>query len=196
MKNVTLCTTMWDKIPPEEGERREQELCDKFWATMLKSGATVARHNHTKASAKRVLQRFLTLKGVNLQLADELAEGKTLAETKTGRQINKELIEWQEKAKKEMDQVKADMQQAIKDKDEDMKKMIADEQKKLEERMRQSRADAEALSKERELDQERWRNTFMEEQKRWRDVMAEQNKQHQEAMKEIASQDRGGCLIM
>lgn len=192
MSNVTICSTMWDKVSPEEGERREQDLCDRFWGPMLRSGATLARHNHTKASAIRVIQRFFDLQRVDLLLQEELAAGKTLLDTSTGREINKELLAWQEKAKKELDQAKADMKEAIRNKDVVMQRMVADEQAKLEEQMQQSTLDAQNLARERQLDGQRWMDTFMQEQGRWRDLMAMQGAQQMASVREVASQTRSG----
>jgi hypothetical protein len=197
MRNVTLCTTMWDKISPVEAEKREADLRAKFWAPMLQAGATIARHDHTMESAHKVLRRFLKLKGINVQLQEELAKGVPLGETSTGKVINRELQEFQEKARKELEQMKIDMAEAIREKDEDMKKLIAEEAKKREEWLEKSRQDADALAQSRELDQERWRDAFTSQQEKWMDVLAKQNADHQAAMRQISESmnRRRGCII-
>ncbi|EJD50582.1 hypothetical protein AURDEDRAFT_100115 [Auricularia subglabra TFB-10046 SS5] len=55
-RSVALCTTMWDRVPVEAGEQREQELCARFWQPMIERGAKAYRHNNTRESAAKILQ--------------------------------------------------------------------------------------------------------------------------------------------
>ena len=90
MRNVTLCTTMWERLSLEEAEAREGELEGDFWDMMLESGAAMARHDNTPQSARHVIQRFLNLKEIDLDMQLELSKGASLADTAAaGRSIKK-----------------------------------------------------------------------------------------------------------
>ena len=57
-KNVVIVTTMWDKVTPEEGEQREQELqrSDSLFKPLMDEGATMVRHEGTRESALKIMQ--------------------------------------------------------------------------------------------------------------------------------------------
>lgn len=62
---VLLATTMWDKVSPTEGERRERELVDnpEFFGKICNRGqapgAMVQRHTGTRDSAQRIMKNFI-----------------------------------------------------------------------------------------------------------------------------------------
>ena len=61
LKNVVIVTTMWDKVTPEEGLQREQELMasDYLFKRLLNGGAIMMRHYRTPESANKVISHLL-----------------------------------------------------------------------------------------------------------------------------------------
>ncbi|KAG8952390.1 hypothetical protein FRC03_012165 [Tulasnella sp. 419] len=55
MKNVIICTTMWDIVESDIAEARETELLGRFWSTMTTQGARSARHRGTRESALNII---------------------------------------------------------------------------------------------------------------------------------------------
>ncbi|KAL4064040.1 hypothetical protein J3A83DRAFT_669779 [Scleroderma citrinum] len=76
-KNVVIVTTMWDKVTPEVGEQREQELMssDELFKPLLDRGAVMARHDGTRESARKVIEDLLK-RGVSAQIDHEHVIGK------------------------------------------------------------------------------------------------------------------------
>jgi hypothetical protein len=57
---IVLTTTMWDDIDPSTGDKRERELQDKYWKSMIERGSSVRRFLSTPASALDLLRPILT----------------------------------------------------------------------------------------------------------------------------------------
>lgn len=93
VKNVTLVSTMWDKVIDwQESVKRESQLLrgDKFWGEMVrKYGAHVGRHHNTKESAMQLLARFIESpkNNVVVDLQQERIDGKTLEQTAAGLEV-------------------------------------------------------------------------------------------------------------
>ncbi|EJD50969.1 P-loop containing nucleoside triphosphate hydrolase protein [Auricularia subglabra TFB-10046 SS5] len=112
LKNVVLCTTMWDLVSRSHAEQREAELKADFWKDMISSGSSAVRHDNTAASALAVVRPMLGRQGVAVQLQRELASGKQLQDTASGGQLNKELRQLQEMHRLEMAALKEEMELA------------------------------------------------------------------------------------
>ncbi|KAF7983557.1 hypothetical protein HWV62_21140 [Athelia sp. TMB] len=86
LPNVVLVTTMWDEVDEATGERREQELRDTFWASMIDSGSQIARFYHTPESAWKILGPYTGhFRPVKLQIQMELVDkGMPLSKTAAG----------------------------------------------------------------------------------------------------------------
>ena len=111
LQNVTLLSTMWDLTPLADAQRREKELLEdrNFWGRLKADGASVDRYDNTLEEAVRVVGALLQRKPVELQIQSELAKGKTLLDTKAGREVEKDLSEEQKKAYEERSQVNQDL---------------------------------------------------------------------------------------
>lgn len=82
LSHVILCTTRWDEVALEDGERREKNLRKDFWAAMLEHGSVLERHDNTPASALRILARVMKHSGIDLKVQEEMCDdGKTFEET-------------------------------------------------------------------------------------------------------------------
>ena len=58
LPNVVLVTTMWDAVDRETGERREKQLQDIFWRSMVDHASQIARFSLTSESAWHILGPF------------------------------------------------------------------------------------------------------------------------------------------
>jgi hypothetical protein len=86
-RNVLLVTTMWDRVHPDEGSGREEQLRtdQSFWAGMIQRGSRILRHTGDEDSALKIVRALLPQDKVTLQIQRELVdEGKTLADTAAG----------------------------------------------------------------------------------------------------------------
>jgi hypothetical protein len=99
IKNVVLSTTMWTKVKPfEVGERREQELKEKYWAGMLNMGSRMMRFGDSfDAAWKMIDQIVITPEGDKdnaLLLQEELVKlNLRLSETEAGKTLYTKLLE-------------------------------------------------------------------------------------------------------
>lgn len=112
LKNVVLCTTMWDLVARSHAEQREAELKGDFWKDMVACGSSVVRHDNTPASGLAVVRPMLGRQGVAVQLQRELASGVQLQDTASGGQLNRELRQLQELHRLEMAALKEEMELA------------------------------------------------------------------------------------
>ncbi|KIW96290.1 uncharacterized protein Z519_03359 [Cladophialophora bantiana CBS 173.52] len=184
-QNVMLVTTMWSIVSNRTGEERERELVEKFWGTMKKQGSLVRRHEGNKTSALSILGDLIDRREkIILQIQQEMVENKKdLNETAAGQQLDQDLLREKAKHKKEMRELKQQMDQAIKSHDEVAKAYIADMQKDLQgkieegERARESiRRDFEKLQKEREEEMNKMKNRINDQVKQ----LEESSKRHSE----------------
>lgn len=98
MKRVTLVTTHWDTIKPEDmgsALRREQELIERWWKPMLEKGSWNTQYHGTRESAEAMV---LMLAGddesIVLDVQRELVDyNKKLGETKAGLPFKQQLDE-------------------------------------------------------------------------------------------------------
>ena len=125
-KNVIVVTTMWDKVTPEEQERREQRLKESnvFFKSLMDRGATMARHDGTRDSALSIIQGFSEKNDIIVaKLVDELVEEKkSLLNTEAGKELQSEhrnaLQEYQKHLQALEDEAKEAKQQGGKDVEE------------------------------------------------------------------------------
>ncbi|KAI3393110.1 hypothetical protein diail_4739, partial [Diaporthe ilicicola] len=130
LKNVTLTTTMWDKVSEQEGTRREDELKGKFWKLLVAMGARTARHNSggggssetAEESARRIASSLLGNKPFYLQLQEEMGkDNKPLRDTAAGREVMAELARIKEEHRREL----AEMEGAIRSSAEESRSVVA-----------------------------------------------------------------------
>ncbi|KAG6840201.1 hypothetical protein C0991_008259 [Blastosporella zonata] len=85
-KKIVLATTMWDKVTPEDGDRREQELRSDIWKDMVERGSTI--HRVSSPGSGRAIIDFLLAKNDfrPIKIQREMVDSnKGIAETKAGR---------------------------------------------------------------------------------------------------------------
>jgi hypothetical protein len=116
MHNVSLVTTMWDKVTRVEGETREKDLMDGengFWKAMISGGCLVRRHSGSVESARELVAELAGKKRTVLRLQEEIAEGKKLIETEAGVSLNEELLRVQRQHEEELSCVMEEMEAAM-----------------------------------------------------------------------------------
>ena len=95
MHNVILATTMWDSVREDLGIRRETELKQEYWKTMLEKESTVVRFYGTFQSAWSIVDVILQSTHISplpLLLQEEMVDfHKRLCETKAGITLYEEL---------------------------------------------------------------------------------------------------------
>ena len=95
VQKVVLVTTMWDKKQrdPDTPVRREKELFDNYWKTMINFGASTARFLNSADSAWKIIDPILKdHKTEVLLLQEELVDLKrALRETQAGKALYSDL---------------------------------------------------------------------------------------------------------
>lgn len=109
---VLLATTMWDKVSPTEGERRERELIEnpEFFGKICNRGqapgAMVQRHTGTRDSAHGIIKNFILHLGQTrtvLLIQQQLVDQKmSLEDTTAGKVVDAGLRQQQAKQHEEM----------------------------------------------------------------------------------------------
>ncbi|KAG0641241.1 P-loop containing nucleoside triphosphate hydrolase protein [Tuber brumale] len=132
LKNVFLTTTQWSNIDPAEGEYRESNLRNgDFWGGLVDKGATIQRFHGTRESGLELIRGLMSKERKPLDIQDQIVnQNMSLLETDAGRCINEELIAQAKKHKKELESLKRDFEEAIKERDNEIKEILSAEQAK------------------------------------------------------------------
>ncbi len=120
LRNVVLATTMWDKVTPSDGGRREAQLADtpEFWGWMMSKGSRVFRHTNNSESARRIVGFLVPKSKITLDLQEQMVnEHKTLDKTHAGIELESEIAKEREKFTRELREAQDQMKEAIKQKD-------------------------------------------------------------------------------
>ncbi|KAK6222938.1 hypothetical protein LQW54_000749 [Pestalotiopsis sp. IQ-011] len=118
---VVIGTTMWDDLGDVARGTRQQEQRMKdgsIWGDMINHGASVIKHENTRESALRIVDKILEFPSpIEIQLQAELREnGGNLAETSAAREVDRCLGERVQKLMK-------DLQDMTNERDQSMKEM-------------------------------------------------------------------------
>ena len=78
LQKVVIVTTMWDKVTPEEGSRREDELRSKnnLFKPWLDGKAIMMRHERTTETANKIISYLLAKGTTSTRIAHELVKEK------------------------------------------------------------------------------------------------------------------------
>jgi len=74
VENVAIVTNMWEKVPPDTGAQREQELRQRYFEDSIRRGARMCRHDNTAISAQRILLEILRNRSRIPQFQDEIQQ--------------------------------------------------------------------------------------------------------------------------
>ena len=173
LASVVLATTFWAKVDNEIGKTREKQLktTPTFWGSMATRGSQVFRHDSAEKSGAAIIQYLLDRRDRPVYaIQDEMVnKNKTLEETAAGCEVQAEMENMRRKYEQAIVDIKQDMQEAIKNKDEVMRKELEKERKEREEFIKRElqerkkmQADANALWQQREAEREKERLDHMQ----------------------------------
>ena len=147
LKNVVLVTNMWGVDPHSTSEAREKELSTKFFKPVLDKGAQMVRHHNTLQSAHDIIRRIMGNRPLVLQIQRELVdEGKSIIDTAAGESVNQELKDRIERHEAEMEELREEMVQALKKKDEETRRELEGERRRLQELVDKITQDLERMA--------------------------------------------------
>lgn len=168
LESVVLATTMWSGVDEATALKREQELTThpRFWAGMIAKGSTVFRHDRAIESAMEIVWYLIKKeRPIIPQLAKEMVDdGIALDQTLAGKEVTAEMAEQKARFEQQLQQLKADMDEALDARDREWQKDVAREKAETEARLAkqeeeriQMQANWEALRREKdeELTRER-----------------------------------------
>ena len=146
LQNTVLVTNMWKEDSQDIGEAREKELSDNFFKPALDKGAQMVRHHNTTESAQNILRMIIRNHPVALQIQRELVdEGKDIIDTAAGESLNVELKALISKHQVELEYLRGDMMQALKEKDEEARRELEKAKGDLEEVLGKIKEDTEKM---------------------------------------------------
>ncbi|KAK6518921.1 hypothetical protein TWF281_003613 [Arthrobotrys megalospora] len=152
--SVVLATTHWKNsqgvsIPEETGQSRVDELVreDGFWGGMLKRGSTVVRHDGSRESALNIVAGLVKRrKRVVLDIQKQLIDQKlNLDDTDAAQALQAELVKERKVFQEKLNDLKEDMDFALKEKDEQWVKQIEEDKKNYEDKIQKTYEETEAL---------------------------------------------------
>lgn len=132
LKNVLLVTNMWSEANHEIEEARERELTtkDQFFKPLLDQGARLLRHVGSLESTHNILHHLIDSDPTALRIQQEIVdEHKPIEHTAAGSELRYSLDEQADRHREEMRTLQADMEAAMRTRDE---KNRAEFQKALE----------------------------------------------------------------
>ncbi|KAG9121609.1 hypothetical protein FRC07_002368 [Ceratobasidium sp. 392] len=203
LKNVVVVTNMWSQPPTETELAREIELRDgeDFFQDILSEGAQMVRHSEpTRESAYDIIRCVLGKAPVVPELSRQIVdEGKDLDKTDAGLSLGEELAEALRRGREEVERLRAEQAEAIREKDEKWKRDLDIQEKKANERTRALEVQVESLKQGHGAQQADWQKMFMETQEKYFSRMTEMQKEHNERVDKLIyalqNQDRGICII-
>jgi chromosome segregation ATPase len=140
---------MWSEVGLEVGEAREAELRDRdmFFKPALDKRARLLRHHNTLESAQAIVQCIIENRPMALQIQHELVDRQMdISQTAAGTELNRELMEQARKHRQELREIQAEMQAAIKAKDEETRQELEEEARKLKAEMLRVQTDSQRLA--------------------------------------------------
>jgi len=149
LMNVLIVTNMWGEVDFELGEAREAELRDQdmFFKPALDKHARFLRHLNTLESAQAIIRCIINNRPMALQIQHELVDKQMdLSQTAAGTELNRELTEQARKHKEELREIQAEMQAAIKAKDEETRQELDEVAQKLKAEVLRVQTDSQKLA--------------------------------------------------
>lgn len=145
LRNVVLATTMWEKVTNEEGLRREAELEQTFWKSMIDGGATTSKiKTQSAAEAQSLVRSMMKNTPRSTRLQEELSSGLTLVQTAAGIEIKEEIAKLEQKLRAEHDAEMQELRAAQANRNAQLESQIRNE-------MAESRLRLERLEEEKRL---------------------------------------------
>lgn len=144
-KHVVLSTSMWGKEHHATAVRRERELKEEagFWGLMHSRGSAVMRWDNDEASALAMVEHLLERRSqygpAILRIQRELVdEHRELDQTSAGQAVNRELAEAKKRWAAEIELLRTEHQEAMKERDRDLAERLLQQESELRERLKKA----------------------------------------------------------
>ena len=167
LRNVILLTTMWSGSANDislQEERERQLITDNdFWAGLLRLGARTMRYDNTAPRALEIVQDLMQRSQIVLEIQRELVvEGRNLNETSAGIQLRLEIAAAEERHKKELEQMRQEMQGALRNRDIQYAEEIKKREDQLNEKLAKIEQDKVKLASDLQQELRRHKETIQE----------------------------------
>ncbi|KAI1637844.1 P-loop containing nucleoside triphosphate hydrolase protein [Biscogniauxia mediterranea] len=121
MHNVVLVSTRWDLVNNEKEDIIKERITELesdggFWGDMMKAGARHDTLKDVETDGRRIISRLMKKDPVEVKMQSELRDGISLSDTKAGKTLHADLNKMEEKYKKDMEDLKEQLEQAIREK--------------------------------------------------------------------------------
>lgn len=200
-RNVMLATTMWQKVDPAIGEAREQELLStpEFWGYMAKKGSTVMRHTGDEEAAMAIIDHIVEQgQSVVLDIQEEIIDQRcNLDDTAAAKVVNEDILREREKHKQQLEELQADMEAAMAERDEDLENILREQRDIVQRKLEQGRRDQDALRANLEELHQQKEKEFLEfkaklevERRREREAYEQQMEVKMQLMKNAQDDER------
>jgi hypothetical protein len=152
--SVVLATTMWSLCPAADAGRREDQLVNQndLWKFLVSKGASVFRQDDGVVSGQKIIDYLINrAQPVTLDIQREMVDqGMKLGDTGAGREVQEELEKLKEKHEKEMREIRQDMEEAIKEKDEERQEELREYRNQVDRQMKEAAEQTRQLEASRE----------------------------------------------
>ena len=195
LKNVVLMTNIWDRVTPQQGADREQQLKDKYFKAAIEKGAQLCRHSGTPESAQEILRKILKNKPLALKIQRELIdEGKDIGQTGAGAELSREIGGVIVRHQTQIRELGESIQKAMEDEDEETLEELEEEKRRMQEEMERLRKALEEMRAEyekarREME-ERMKAKFEEQRERTQEEHEAEIRKCQERLNELEEEGR------
>jgi hypothetical protein len=198
--SVVLATTMWSLCPAADASRREDQLVHQndLWKFLVGRGARVFRQDDGAVSGQKIIDHLIKrAQPVTLDIQREMVDqGLKLADTGAGREVQAELERLKEKHDKEMREIRQEMEEAIKEKDEERQEELREYRTQVDRQMREAAEQTRQLEASREQlrremkeqhsrEIEQLRNEVARRQQELERTSRENNERYEELQKEV-----------
>lgn len=182
---------MWPDTIGEVEESREKQLAtdELLYKPVLEKGATMMRHLNTEESARRILRSVILNHPEVLQIQKEIVdERKDITQTQACGVIDDGIEQLKKHHAEEMAELREQMEQALREKDNEMKRELEMVRKEMDERLSNAERARAQLAEGFEVERQRLRAEMAQLNEK---ILAEQREGLQRRQEyEVAEQQR------
>lgn len=150
LPKVRIVTTNWNLGKEQEENDREVALSNGPFKPLIEAGAKMLRHGKEEQSAINILSTLIQDEPpMTLKIQKELNDGKALAETSAGAIIIEEMMEMKKKHDKEVENLRKEIEQAVRENHEELRAELVEEERKIEELKAREEEDIKRLTMNR-----------------------------------------------
>ena len=154
MSKVVLATTFWGQTDMVTGRDNERTLSNtpNFWGSMIGRGSKVFRQDNERTSARAIIKYLIDKRSssgpaepldIQRQMVDQ---GRTLDQTAAGQEMQAELAAQKREYERKIENLKQDLEQAIRAKDREWQEDIRNMQRENDAKARQAEDDRRKLA--------------------------------------------------